>query len=531
MSLDRVSSQMAKAFGAFVLAIGTLSAFADSAQASSDRSCTELTNLASAELKLTDAHVVKADAKPSSSALPAYCLVRGTINPRTGADGKPYGIGFEMRMPTEIWNGDLLFEGGGGLDGLIHPAVGQVASDGKSALARGFAVIASDGGHEGGDGSFAADQQSRLDFAYAEIGTVGALGKSLIERFYGSSAKYSYFMGCSNGGREAMMAAQRFPLMFDGIVAGDPGFNLTHAAIAELWRLREFLKIAPKTKDGQPILSEALTDDDLKVVSDGVLAACDDLDGLHDGIINNLGACHFSLKTVTCKPKQTAKCLTPTKAHALEVALQSPIGNGRPLYSSFPYDSGISDFGWRLWTLGMSPTATPNAMDTTLGLMASRQYFVSPADPSLSPLTFDFDRDPERMADTASINDASSTVLSSFIAHGGKLIIYHGNSDPIFSANASIDWYQKLSARYPQADASVRLFLVPGMAHCGGGPATDQFDAIDAIQRWREDQHAPDQIPAHGNAFPNAVRPLCPYPKYARYLSGDPSKITSFACQ
>jgi feruloyl esterase len=146
-------------------------------------------------------------------------------------------------------------------------------------------------------------------------------------------------------------------------------------------------------------------------------------------------------------------------------------------------------------------------------------------------MAFDFNRDPERMLETAALNDATSTSLSSFIAHGGKFIIFHGDSDPVFSINASIGWYEKVSARYPQTANWARLFRVPGMNHCMGGPATDQFDALAAIQNWREGQQAPDQIPAHGRAFPNVVRPLCPYPKYARYTAGDPAKITSFVCE
>lgn len=464
--------------------------------------------------------------------LPAHCLVRGVVDPRVGVAGVKYGLGFELRMPKH-WNGRFLFQGGGGFDGAVWPAVGLVPAGKAVPLVRGFAVISSDGGHEGQSAAFASDQQAKLDYAYAGLGPVAELGQRLVAHYYGEPAKDSYFAGCSNGGREAMMVAERFPTLFNGIIAGDPGFNLSRAAIADIWNIKHFEAIAPKNALGAAILSEALTDSDLRLVSHAVLKVCDSLDGLRDGMINNVAACAktFNLKALACKSRASTHCLSEAKVKALEDVFGGPHdSSGLPLYATFPFDAGIGAPGWRVWMLGTSPSAVPNALDATLGLEAMRYYFMTPPDQNVTPQTFDFNRALRLTAQTRAINDATGTFFSSFIAKGGKLIIYQGMSDPIFSANAIIGWYRELVSQYHRPQKWARLFLVPGMNHCGGGPATDQFDALTAIVKWTEEGKAPARIMAHGAAFPKITRPLCPYPKYARYRGGNPALETSFVC-
>lgn len=465
--------------------------------------------------------------------LPAHCLVRGVLDPRTGVGGVKYGLGFELRMPGR-WNGRFLFQGGGGLDGYIMPAIGLAPTGGNTvALAQGFAVISSDGGHEGPDASFAADQQARLDYAYAGLGPVAQLGQRLVRRYYGRSARDSYFAGCSNGGREAMMVAERFPTLFNGIIAGDPGFNLSRAAVAEMWSVKHLDAIAPKDSSGRPILSEAFTDADLKLLSHAVLKACDALDGLRDGMINDFAACQkaFSPRALLCKSGSRAHCLSAEKVKALEAVFGGPRdSSGHALYASWPFDAGIDSPGWRIWKLGTSRTGAPNGLDATLGVDAMRYYFMTPPDPGMTPATFDFDKAREVTAQTAALNDATGTFFSSYIAHGGKLIVYEGLSDPVFSPNAIIAWYRRLMAEYREPQKWARLYLVPGMNHCGGGPATDQFDALGAIVKWTEANKAPARIIAHGKAFPGVTRPLCAYPAYARYRSGNPQSAGSFIC-
>lgn len=464
--------------------------------------------------------------------LPAHCLVRGVLDPRIGVGNVKYGLGFELRMPAK-WNGRLLFQGGGGLDGSVAPAVGLIPPGRAVALARGFAVISSDGGHEGQSAAFAADQQARLDYAYAGLGPVAQLGEALIKRYYRRPAREAYFAGCSNGGREAMMAADRFPDLFNGIIAGDPGFNLSRAAIAEMWSVEHLEAVAPKDAHGSPILSEALTASELHLVSQAVLEACDRLDGLRDGMINDIAACRAAFKpaALLCKPGADRSCLSNAKVAALAAVFGGPHDSaGRSLYADWPFDAGIDTPGWRIWKLGTSPSAVPNGLDAVLGLQAMRYYFMTPPDPAMTPATLDFDNAAQLTAQTAAINDATGTFFSSYVARGGKLIIYQGMSDPVFSPDSIIGWYGGLLRQDHNARQWARLFLIPGMNHCGGGPATDQFDALTAIVRWTEHDEAPASITAHETAFPGVTRPLCPYPTYARYRGGNPASAGSFAC-
>jgi pimeloyl-ACP methyl ester carboxylesterase len=463
--------------------------------------------------------------------LPEHCFVQGTLESRTGVDGRPYHIGFELRLPTP-WNGRFLFQGGSGLDGVVRPAIGRVGVSATPALMRGFAVVSNDSGHQVQDASFGFDQQARLNFGYAAIGKVTAEAKRIIARFYGRSADHSYFVGCSNGGRQAMMAADRYPDQFDGIVAGDPAFRLSAAALAQVWDTCHFASVAPHDAQGRPILSQSFTPAELSLVAKAVVQQCDALDGLADGMINNLQACHFKVAKLTCRAGQSGECLSAAKVRVLDAVFKGAHdSHGHALYSSWPYDSGIGDARWRAWKIGSSLTAAPDAINVTLGLSALQEYFLTPPLTSFNPAQFDFDHDPPRVAQTAAIDDATSTFLSSFTARGGRLLIYQGVSDPVFSANDIIDWYQQLSRDTGPPQAWARLFLVPGMTHCLGGPSTDDFDTLDAIQAWVEHGSAPDRIVAKGSAFPGITRPLCPYPQYARYTSGDAKSAASFQCQ
>lgn len=506
--------------------------------------CGALKNLAIDQTKIESAEPVAAGSPIASfpgapsagpSALPAFCKVRGVIRERTGSDGKQYGIRFEVRLPAN-WNGKFLFQGGGGLDGSLGAAIGAAGRGIPSALERGYAVAADDGGHEGGGAAFGHEQQARLDFAFESTPETARVARQVIAAYYGKPATHSYFVGCSNGGREAMMAIERNPMDFDGAVAGDPGFRLTHAAIAEAWDTQAFLAVAPKDAEGHPIMSKAFSNADLKLVADAVVAKCDALDGLKDGEINNFSACKFDPAVLTCKGAKADNCLAKEQVSALKKIFDGAHdAKGNALYSSWPYDAGIGEMGWRMWKLGMSPTAQPNAINTTMGAQALTDYFVHPYVPGLTVENIDFNRAAEMTDQTARINDAVDTDLSSFAGHGGKLIIYEGLSDPVFSADDIIDYYRQLESvngGLEKTESMARLFLVPGMNHCGGGPATDQFDALTALEQWVEKGEAPQSIVAKGAAFPGRTRPLCPYPQYAGYNgTGDPQDAASFTCK
>jgi hypothetical protein len=485
---------------------------------------------------LVPAGAVKTSAEAGASVeLPAHCLFRGTLAPRTGAAGQHLGIGIELRLPLE-WNGRFLFQGGGGLDGVLGPSYGLVSGNHfPSALSRGFAVVATDGGHRAVsaiDPHFALDQQARLDYAYNALDKTTLVAKELIGRFYGSAPKHSYFVGCSNGGRQAMMAAERLPLQFDGIVAGDPSFRLTRTNIDEAWNEIVLARIAPKDATGRPIISQALSPADLQLVSAAVLKQCDARDGLADGMINDFRGCDFDPAMLTCAAGKTPQCLSAAQVTALKALMGGPHDSqGHPLYAAFPYDAGISSPAYYRMHLGTSTDGTPNSADATLGFDTLRYLALTPANPGFNVFGFDFDKDVALTAESSRIVDADATDLGTFAAHG-KLLLYHGLSDQGLSALDTLAWYEHLQTRSggPVRDWA-RLFMIPGMTHCAGGPATDQFDMLTAIVAWVENGAAPERIIARGDSFPGQTRPLCASPNIARYGGGDPHDAGSFRCQ
>lgn len=470
-----------------------------------------------------------------ASEVPAHCLFRAVLDPRPSTiEGVSFGTGIEMRLP-ERWNGRLLFQGGGGLNGVLNPAIGSVPGF-PTALMRGFVVVSTDGGHRGRsaiDSSFAADQQAKLDFAYQAVANATREAKALVNHFYGQTPDYSYFMGCSTGGREAMMAAQRSPLEFDGVVSGNASFNLTRVAANQVWSLQTVTRIAPKDATGQSQPYRAFSDEQLKAVSNTVLQQCDALDGLNDGMINDFQSCDFDPAFLSCNSEKSSEkqpCLSDKQITALkDIFGGARNSRGESLYGAYTFDTGIALPAWRGMHLGTETSPPANA---TLGRDTLRLFAITPPKPNLDPLQFDFDRDMDGTYETAAINDPVATMHTSFVEHGGKMIMYHGLSDQAMSVGALLNWYEKLT---PAADGGpqkwARLFLVPGMTHCAGGQATDRFDMLSAIQRWVEEDEVPDRVIASGEAFPGLSRPLCPYPKVARYDGGNEKNHKSFSCR
>lgn len=465
--------------------------------------------------------------------LPEHCLIQGMLNPRVGAGGRKFGLGFDLRMPTE-WNGRFAFQGGGGMDGVLAPALGDIfGSVTPSALARGFAVVSTDGGHRSSmlDGSFGLDQQARIDYAYNALDKVTLKAKELVEKYYGAAPSYSYFFGCSNGGRQGLMASQRFPLYFDGIVAGAPTIRFSGIAIDQIWNLHVAARIAPKDDKGRPIISRAFSDSDLRLVADSLLERCDSLDGLPDGMINDWQGCGYDPEVLTCEFEKTETCLSTAQVGALRDIYAGPrTSDGKSLYGPFYYDTGIAEPAWRAMHIGSSDTGEWDSADATLGLTNMSYYQLTPPDPNLDPLDFDFDRDIKRTRHTGAMSDADLTFLETFARHG-KMIVYHGLSDQGMASGVLADWYDEVMKVNGRSILdSVRLFFVPGMCHCSGGRSTDRFDMLDAIITWVEKGRAPDRIIATGRAFPGISRPLCPYPLVARYKGGNVNSAESFVC-
>ncbi len=467
---------------------------------------------------------------------PAHCVVEGEINKHKGPDGNEYGDRFQLRLP-DAWSGRFLFQGGGGLDGMINPAVGPARPGFKSALARGYAVVSTDGGHQGknpGDATFGADPQAREDYQFRSTDLVAPVAKKIIADYYGSAPHRSYMAGCSNGGREAMLAAQRYPELFDGIIAGDPAFDLTRAAIGEAWFSIKMAGIAPKNANGLPMLSQAFSDSDLKLITNAVLKQCDDLDGLKDGLIDNPDNCHFNPGALQCKAEKNASCISPDQVRALQTTFAGPRDSrGNALYSDWPYDSGLAQPGWRAWILGNEQMPAINVL---IYPEFVNHVALAPGDsPVQNAFSFDFDKDPPRINKSANLINADSTDLSSFLKRGGKLILYTGMSDPVFSANDLIHYYRRLAEKSGGLASTrkfVRLFRIPGMNHCAGGPALDDFDDLTAIEQWVEKGVAPDQLIAAGAAFPGRSRPLCAFPGISKYKgTGSSEDAANFACE
>ncbi|OYX66079.1 MAG: hypothetical protein B7Y88_06405 [Sphingomonadales bacterium 32-64-17] len=502
--------------------------------------CTALADAAEDGLAFSAAELVPAGPGPAApggdaAQLPEHCLVRGTIDRRVGVNEREFGIGFELRLPTD-WNGRFLFQGGAGLDGQVMPAVGNIANSAKpSALARGFAVVSTDSGHAGSivDASFGLDQQARVDYAYNALDKVTAQAKRLVHSYYGARPDYSYFLGCSNGGRQALVASQRLPLEFDGIVAGDPAMSFSRIALGEVWNMQVLARIAPRDEARRPIYARAFSEADLGLVRSRVLAQCDALDGLADGMINDWQGCAFHPRELTCTGAKTAQCLSADQVGVLHDLMQGPMTSaGRHVYGPFTYDTGIASGAWRGMRLGTSQSGEPNSADSTLGLGQFRYLQLTPPEPEWNPLSpYSVDAMLDRLRYQGGIGDGDSPFLSTFVRRG-KMIVYNGLSDQGMSTPHIARWYDDMvAATGAAARDSVRLFAVPGMLHCGGGEATDNFEMLDAITGWVERGQAPNRVIATGKSMPGVSRPLCPYPQVARYEGGDPKLAASFSCR
>ena len=285
-----------------------------------------------------------------SAPLPAYCGVEGVINRRTGVGGEEFGIGFALAMP-EKWNGDFLMQGGGGGNGSVQPPLGLNAAGDTPALMRGFAVVSTDTGHKSHRGpfdfDFMKDQQAYLDFAYVANAEVATLAKQLIAEYYRKPAAYSYFSGCSTGGREGMILSQRYPTSFDGIISGDPAMRtgLSNLAIGQ-WIPVTFNQIAPKDADGKPIITQAISDADRKLIMEALLKKCDALDGVADGMISDALVCNFDPAVLTCTEGKGESCLSREKVAAIKKAMGGPkTSGGLQVYPGFLYDTGITASG------------------------------------------------------------------------------------------------------------------------------------------------------------------------------------------
>ena len=500
-----------------------------------------------------------------------HCRVTGRMNERVSpVDGQAYAIGFEMRLPRD-WNGRFLYQGNGGTDGSVVTADGgaSLGSGGllRNALQRGFAVISSDAGHSSAQNPlFGLDPQARRDYGHAAIGTLTPMAKALIQRAYGKAPDRSYIGGTSNGGRQALVAATRYAEQFDGVLAQSPGIHLPRASVANLSNVRRWdTVVTSREVNGQPDYESALPPAERDLVARAVLARCDALDGLSDGLVNDVEACRIAFDPArdlpTCSGARDGSCLSAAQKTVL-AAVHAPArnGTGEVVYSGFPFDPGIRHPGWAEWKFRSSVRTARNPV--SVGFI-----FSSPpvADLAMATdtrksaafaLAFDINTDGAKVFATSGVyTDKALDFMGTLEAHefdrlrqrGGKVLVFHGTADPIFSSDHTQAWYRALDTHQQgRAAEFARLFLVPGQGHSRGGPATEQYDGLDALVDWVEHGRAPERIvasargagnPGGANAdlpagwSPTRTRPLCPYPLLARYSAGDTESAASFACQ
>jgi feruloyl esterase len=544
--------------------------------------CASLRQLSSAALGEPTARIVTATLNPRSAAkvdptappwlaeipaMPEHCEVIGVMRERTGTDGQHYAVKYHLRLPVH-WNGRFLFQGGGGTSGILGTATGPGQPGMPTGLEQGFAVVSTDTGHDNATNAdeakqgviaFGHDYSARVEYSEKALDSVASTAKRIVAGFYGRPAHHNYFAGCSNGGREGMVFAQRFPDQFDGIVAAAPAFAVPKAAIAEAWDTQTFAGLAKREGlmqgNGQPDMARAFSDTDLAIAAAAVAKACDADDGVVDGMVQEFAQCTSArvrpaLDATICSGSKTETCLSRDQVEALFRSFDGPRDSkGQSLYADWPWDVGIASIGWRIWKLGV-PSGM-DAINVMLGSPALSGLFVTPpvdvagtTEASLRyQLDFNFDHDAAKIFATDAafprsgwdLVGAQSTDLRGFRQRGGKLIVPQGGSDPIFSINDTFNWWRKLdAANHGEAASFVRVYPVPGMNHCAGGPATDQYDALTAVVDWVESGNAPDRIEAKAgpmSPWPGRGRPLCPYPQVARYRSGDVNKTDSFVCE
>jgi len=519
-------------------------------------SCTDLaTRINIADTTITGANAVAAGTLTvAGTPVPAHCQVTGRMFPRTGIDGKSYAIGFEMRLPND-WNGRFFYQANGGIDGSVVTATGAVNGGGglSNALKMGFAVISSDAGHAGSLGPFfGTDPQARLDYGYQAVGKLTPMAKSLIQTAYGKGPDRSYIGGCSNGGRHTMVAASRYADQYDGYLVGDPGFRLPLAAIANIAGAQKYNALATTPGD----LGSGFTAAERTLVSNAVLAKCDALDGLSDGTVQDTKSCQaafdLSRDVPTCSGARDGSCLSAAQKSSIASLFSgATTSSGSKIYSSFPYDNGLGTAGWAFWKF-----TAPLVLDS--GGVAII-WGVPPDDPvTFNGANFALTGDVNTML--AKVNATNATFTESAMSfmtppnrpnldtlknRGAKMMIYHGTADPIFSSDDTTAWYDAVNARYLGAGNFARFYRIPGMNHCSGGPATDQFDMLTPLVNWVEKGQVPESVTARargtGNAggvntdvpaswAPDRTRPLCPYPQVARYRSGSAESADSFAC-
>ena len=490
-----------------------------------------------ANLKLKDTTIASATVVPAEGQVPEYCRVLGSTHNLPQST-----IQWEVALPTTKWNGKYFVAGGGGFNGVIPKLI--------QALAEGYAAAGSDTGHvatsKPNDASWAFNNlDAQNNYAYLATHVVTVMGKDIVRAFYGQKERRSYFVGCSNGGKMALAEVERYPNDFDGAVAGDPVIDRTQLMMSYVWNAQA-LAPAPIPPAKIPVIEKA------------TLSACSESGGAVNGLIMNPGRCRFEPRSIACKSGDGANCLTSGQAQALEKILRGPVNSaGTQLYPGFPpgHEDDYAAF--------ITGNGTENSVPSSQGSFQENFMRNFVFNPGYDPVKqFNFDTSLAALEPLEPAQDNANPDLSAFKAHGGKLILYHGWADHSITPLRTIEYYATVvdmmaeksvddpfgAENVSEVSDWARLFMVPGMHHCLGGPGPNQFgganqgipqmdaqhDVVAALDEWVEEGVAPQKIIAthRSNGAVDRTLPLCPYPQIPVYSgSGDQNAAENYHCE
>jgi len=441
--------------------------------------------------------------------LPAFCRVVASLKPTSDSD-----IRIEVWLPMAGWNGKLESVGNGAWAGVVsYPAL-------ATALAAGYAAASTDTGHEGNNPDFIVGHPDKLaDFVHRSVHEMTVAAKGVVNGFYGRAPKYSYWNGCSTGGRQAFTEAQRYPDDYDGIIAGAPAAYVTRLQGVQVWISQQ------ANRNSNSLIPE----EKFSLLHNAVLAACDGLDGVKDGVLENPTKCKFDPQVLACKEGDGANCLNAEQVQTARMMYSgvadyvSRLGTNEYVHTLFPGVEAGSEMGWNM-------LAGPKPMS-----LAVEMY-------KYAAFNGNWDLKDFKVADIIRFEKEKGPAVNSvdpnlnaFFAHNGKLLMYHGWADPGVPPQGTVDYFNNVKETVgAKAGDDMRLFMVPGMGHCRGGDGTDEFDAVKALEQWVEKSKAPERIEASRvrNGKVDRTRPLCAYPKVAVYSgTGSTDESANFSCK
>ena len=477
--------------------------FSAGAQGSSAGNCSQLTNLKLPDIRITDA--VQVPSATTGAVRAAHCRLDGVI----GAE-----IRFRVLLPDR-WNGKFFMGGGGGFVGTIQNSAEPTVNDG-------YATAGTDTGHQstGADASWALNHLERqINFGYLAVHRTAEASKAIIASYYGRSPSRNYFSGCSRGGGQAFMEAQRFPADFDGIVAGAPAFDWTGFAAQMISNSQAVFPDPGKL--GTPMF----TLDELKMIETKVLEACDANDGVKDGVLDDPRQCRFDVNTLP---------LSETKKAALKKVYAATTNREGEIYPPQPFGGEGQAAGWPAWITGGGPALAGQNPTLRFAFGTNVFKYIVFNDPSWDYSTYDLSHWRKDTALAATFLNATNPDLSAFKSRGGKLVLWHGWADAALTPLASIRYHDQVYARDAGARDYLRTFMMPGVLHCGGGNGPDSVDWPSLIAGWVENGQPPERVIARkvANGAPSRTRPLCPYPQKAVYNgTGSTDDEKNFVCR